>query len=133
MDPAVANLVRDRAGERCEYCRLHQGDAPFFRFHIEHVIPKQHGGGDDPMNLALACQHCNLHKGTNLAGIDPENGQIVPLFNPRSDQWDAHFERRGIRVAGLTPAGRATVEVLQMNAAPRLELRAELLSGGRLE
>jgi hypothetical protein len=85
------------------------------------------------MNLALACQDCNLHKGTNLAGIDPENGQIVPLFNPRSDTWDAHFERRGVRVAGLTPATRATVEVLQMNAAPRLELRAELLSAGRLD
>jgi hypothetical protein len=43
-----------------------------------------------------------------------------------------HFEVRGIRVAGRTAAGRATVEVLNMNAAARLELRAELLSAGRL-
>src|SRR5688572_19074030 len=103
------------------------------RFQIEHVIPKQHGGGDEPANLALACQHCNLHKGTNLAGIDPQDRQIVPLFNPRRDNWETHFEWRGIRVAGLTAAGRVTVEVLQMNATPRLELRAELLSGGGLE
>jgi hypothetical protein len=29
------------------------------------------GGSDDPDNLALACHHCNLHKGPNLAGVDP--------------------------------------------------------------
>jgi hypothetical protein len=132
MDQALANLVRERAGERCEYCRLHQDDAPFYRFHVEHVIPRQHGGDDDPANLALACHHCNLHKGTNLSGIDPETGTIVPLFHPRRDDWDSHFERRGIRVAGRTAAGRATVEVLNMNATARLELRAELLSAGRL-
>jgi 5-methylcytosine-specific restriction endonuclease McrA len=33
------------------------------RFHIEHVIPRQHGGSDDADNLALACPDCNLRKG----------------------------------------------------------------------
>ena len=131
MDETVANLVRDRAGNRCEYCRLHQDDEPFFRLHIEHIIPKQHDGPDDPSNLALACHHCNLHKGPNLAGIDPETDVIVPLFHPRRQAWDEHFEVRGIRVAGRTPAGRATVRVLQMNAAVRLELRTELRAAGR--
>ena len=126
MDRAVANLVRERAGHRCEYCRLHQDDAPFFRFQIEHVIPKQHGGTDELSNLALACHHCNLHKGPNLAGIDPDTGQMVVLFNPRTQGWDDHFERVGAPVNGRTAVGRATVRVLAMNADVQRDLRAEL-------
>lgn len=90
MDPALRERVRTRAGQRCEYCRLHQRYAPFVSFHIEHIVPRQHGGSDDPSNLALACHRCNLHKGPNLTGIDPESGQVVQLFNPR-DSVDPNF------------------------------------------
>jgi hypothetical protein len=132
MDALTANLVRDRAGNRCEYCQLHQDDEPFARFHIEHIIPKQHGGGDDLSNLALACNRCNLHKGTNLAGIDPETGAVVPLFHPRRELWALHFEMRGIYICGRTATGRTTIRVLDMNASGRLELRTELRALGRL-
>ena len=132
VDVGIANLVRDRAGNRCEYCQLGQADEPFARFHTEHIVPKQHGGGNETWNLALACNHCNFHKGTNLAGIDPETGAIVPLFNPRRDLRALHFEMRGIYVAGRTATGRTTVRVLNMNATPRLELRTELRASGRL-
>jgi 5-methylcytosine-specific restriction endonuclease McrA len=126
MDAATRRLVWELALDQCEYCGLTQQAAPFSSFQIEHVIPKQHGGTDDPSNLALACYHCNLHKGPNLAGIDPMTGEIVPLFHPRRDTWDDHFaEREGV-IVGLTPAGRATVQVLAMNAPGRLRLRAEL-------
>lgn len=131
MEETVANLVRDRAGGRCEYCRLHQEDEPYFRFHVEHIIPRQQGGDDDPRNLALACHRCNLHKGPNLSGIDPETGAIIPLFHPRRQSWEGNFEVRGIRVAGRTPTGRATVRVLEMNTTARLELRTELRVAGR--
>ena len=30
----------------------------------------------DEDNLALACAHCNRHKGPNLAGFDPETGML---------------------------------------------------------
>jgi hypothetical protein len=132
MEPTVRNLVRDRAGDQCEYCRLRQADEPFLRFHVEHVIPRQHGGGDDASNLALACGHCNLHKGPNLAGIDPETDAIIALFNPRREPWDDHFQVRGMYIAGRTATGRATVRVLDMNASVRLELRAELRGLGRV-
>jgi hypothetical protein len=36
MDPAAHNLVRQRAGERCEYCRLPE-NAIQIPFHVEHV------------------------------------------------------------------------------------------------
>jgi hypothetical protein len=109
MDPALRSLVRRRAAERCEYCRIHQDADPFFRFHIEHIIPRQHGGSTDATNLALACHHCNLHKGPNLSGIDPGSGTLTPLFNPRLQTWEEHFSLQGVTIVGLTPQGRATV------------------------
>ena len=69
------------------------------------------------MNLALACRSCNLHKSAHLTGPDDLTGAEVPLFNPRADRWDEHFEcdlDRG-EVRGRTAAGRATVERLRMN------------------
>jgi hypothetical protein len=95
-------------------------------FHIEHIIPRQHGGTDDLANLALACYHCNHHKGPNLTGIDPEAGAITPLFNPRTQRWSEHFVRQGLDVIGLTAIGRTTVRVLAMNSDAQRELRAEL-------
>ena len=51
MDAALRALVQERAGRRCEYCRLHEDDYDLFAFHVEHVIAKQHGGLDDPHAL----------------------------------------------------------------------------------
>ena len=132
MHSATRRLVRTRAEQRCEYCRLEQKQAPFALFHVDHVIPRQHGGSGEPDNLALACHHCNLHKGSNLTGIDPDSGQITPLFNPRKEVWSRHFVLRSPLVSGLTPVGRATVRVLAMNAPDRIQLRAELQKGGDL-
>ncbi len=126
MFAALRRLVRRCAGERCEYCRLHQSDEPFLRFHIEHVIARQHGGRDEPANLALACHHCNFHKGPNLSGIDPLTGEIVPLFHPRRQKWKRHFRWEGARVVGRTRSGRATVAVLNMNSPERTAPREAL-------
>ena len=69
--------MRNRAGNRCEYCQLRQEDSPLAALHVEHIVPKTHGGTDDLENLALACIDCNLHKGPNLTGIDPERDQVT--------------------------------------------------------
>lgn len=125
MDAALRNYVQERAGNRCEYCHMGQDDEPFYRFHIEHIIPRQHGGTDDLTNLALACHSCNLHKGPNLTGLDPLTAQIVPLFDPRRQVWTEHFTQQGAMITGLTPTGRTTVNLLKMNAVSRIELRHE--------
>ena len=130
MDSAIRRLVWERAGRRCEYCRLHQNHELFFRFHIEHIIAKQHGGSDEPNNLALACHHCNEHKGPNLSGIDPRTGKVALLFHPRRQKWDRHFRFVGPTVVGRTPCGRATVGVLAMNVRERSETRAQLMAAG---
>ncbi len=95
--------------------------------HIEHIVPRQHGGVDDQSNLALACHRCNLRKGPNLTGIDPVTGAIVPLFDPRRDRWLDHFRLRGAIIEGVTTVGRTTVKVLSMNDTRRVE-RRELLA-----
>ena len=118
--------MRRRADERCEYCGLRQ-ERSQLRHHVEHIIAKQHGGSDDSDNLALACHRCNLHKGPNLTGIDPETRQIAPLFHPRRDLWSDHFFFEGVRVSSLTAVGRATVHVLDLNDARRLEVRSEIM------
>lgn len=126
MDLTVRQLVRRRAGERCEYCHLPQAAVPSASFHIEHIVARQHGGDDDLSNLALACDRCNLHKGPNLTGIDPETESVVPLFHPRHDFWDDNFRWNRTEIVGLTASGRATVRLLNMNAKRRLQLRKEL-------
>lgn len=123
MTEAVRHLVRQRAKHRCEYCQLHQDDSPLAALHIEHIRPIKHGGSDALENLCLACIDCNLHKGTNLTGIDPETDEITPLFHPRRDNWDEHFFWNGISITGRTSVGRATVRVLVLNGDDRLDLR----------
>lgn len=123
MTEAIRHQVRQRAGNRCEYCQLHQDDSPLAALHIEHIRPKKHSGTDALGNLCLACIDCNLRKGTNMTGIDPTTDRIEEVFNPRRDAWRDHFAWEGIRIIGLTPTGRATVQVLDMNGDDRLDLR----------
>jgi hypothetical protein len=127
MKAALERDIRRRARGCCEYCRFPQAHH-FKKFHIDHVIAEQHGGPTVAENLALCCSHCNFHKGPNLSGVDPITKQIVQLFNPRQDRWSDHFDFNAATIVGLTPAGRATVGVLNMNAAVRVRLRTELIN-----
>ena len=133
MDETIRQLVRNRAGNRCEYCLLPQRYAVVVRFHIEHLRARQHGEDDTPANLALACPHCNRFKGPNLTSYDPETDELMPLLNPRTQSWQEHFALDGIMIVGLTPIGRATVRLLHMNAEDRLKVRAVLKERGELE
>lgn len=117
-------LVRERAGNRCEYCQLHQDDSPLSSLHIEHIIPRKHGGSDEMDNLTLACIDCNLHKGPNLTGIDPQTNKVTELFHPRRQRWSVHFAWEGSSLVGQTAIGRTTVRVLDMNSDDQIALRS---------
>jgi hypothetical protein len=123
MDPATRNLVRRRAADRCEYCGLHQDQSPLAALHIEHVLPRKHGGSDMQENLALACVDCNLRKGSNVAGYDPQTGVLTELFHPRRQAWSDHFEWRGILIVPKTAVGRVTDQLLELNSEDRIQLR----------
>lgn len=123
MDSATRQLVRTRAANRCEYCGLLQEHSPLASLQVEHIVPKKHGGNDDLQNLALACIDCNLSKGSKLTGIDPETSKVTELFNPRTQPWEDQFQWQGVEIVGITPTGRATVRVLNMNSEEQLQLR----------
>jgi len=128
MDAATRRFVQQRAGNACEYCRLAQDDEPFASFHVEHIIARQHGGVSHPDNLCWACTSCNLHKGPNIAGIDRQTDQLVPLFHPRQQVWEEHFEWNDAVIVGKTPIGRATTVVLAFNRPENIELREALIA-----
>jgi hypothetical protein len=76
---------------------------------------------------------CNLKKGPNLSGIDPPTGLLTALFHPRQHQWLEHLSAHvatliplGIEIRGLSPVGRATVQVLGLNEEMRQIVRYEL-------
>jgi hypothetical protein len=123
METATRNLVRQRAGFCCEYCQLAEANSPVARPQVEHVRPKKHGGSDHIENLALACIDCNLRKGVNLTGIDDATGDIVILFNPRTQSWADHFLWSGLQIVGRTAVGRATIAVLTLNSPDRMQVR----------
>jgi hypothetical protein len=123
ISPAIRAQVRTRARDCCEFCGLGQERELFFTFHVEHIIARQHRGADDLENLALACYHCNLHKGTNLTSLDPQTGELTALFHPRLQRWSDHFLMNGTLVTGTSAVGRTTVALLKMNAPDRRRLR----------
>ena len=132
MDAATRVLVRRRARDQCEYCRMPQEATPFIPFHVEHIIAIQHLDEvhDDLSGLAYACDRCNAFKGPNLSSIDPETGEKVDVFNPRTDVWSDHFDLSEGKIIGLTPIGRATARLLNMNHPRRVELRLQWLAEG---
>ena len=127
---ALRQTVRQRARGCCEFCRVPEVGV-LFPHEPDHIVPEQHGGETTLENLALACFHCNRHKGPNLTSIDSETRQIVPLFNPRTDRWSDHFRAEGPRITPLTPTGRATAALLKFNAPGRLRTREALMQAGR--
>lgn len=109
-------LVRKRANYLCEYCHSPERISTS-RFTIDHIQPRSLGGSDEPDNLALACSRCNQRRYNFIVGQDTETSSILPLFNPRQQQWSEHFiwSANGITIIGTTPIGRATCTRLDVN------------------
>ena len=120
--------VRRRAAERCEYC-LFPEVAAELPFHLDHIIAQKHGGQTESENLAWACFSCNLRKGPNIAGFDPESDELTRLFHPRRDTWLHHFVWDRVWLRGKTPIGRATI-VLDINHPDSLAVREALRDEG---
>jgi hypothetical protein len=125
IPPAIRDLVRQRAGGKCEYCHALER-WQYVPFTVDHVIPLAEGGADDPDNLALACFHCNRSKADRLTVLDSDSGGHVLLFNPRQDEWSEHFSwsADGLQIVGLTAVGWATVEALELNRERAIRIRA---------
>jgi hypothetical protein len=119
--------VRELAGNCCEYCRVAEDDR-LSRFQVDHIIPIKHGGGDEIDNLCLACLKCNSFKGANVAALDPATGSATKLYDPRRQVWDDHFQiNPDATLTGLSAEGRATIEVLRINEASRVQHRRMIM------
>jgi hypothetical protein len=129
LSAETREFVRRRASNVCEYCRMPE-DASVLPHQIDHIIGRQHRGTDDPENLCLACIHCNLKKGPNVASIDPQTNLVTALYDPRTQDWIDHFQLIEARIVGLTPEGRATAALLDKNGEGRVRLRQTLLRRG---
>ena len=135
MTPArVSSKLRqeviERAEGRCEYCLFPQ-DSSFLSFELEHIIAEKHGGESVLENLALACPYCNRYKGTDLGSLDTRSGKLTSFFNPRTQDWREHFQLDGSQIIPLTPEGRVTVTILQVNHPNRIAERERLIKAGR--
>ncbi|MEM7531564.1 MAG: HNH endonuclease [Chloroflexota bacterium] len=115
----------------CAYCQSAEeniGDS----LSIDHIIPASKDGPTEFENLCRACRRCNETKNDRVDGIDPVTRAKAPLYNPRMQQWDDHFQwdQTGTRIIGLTPTGRVTVLVLDMNNELIQFARRRWVAGG---
>ena len=99
---------------------------PKFHHEIDHIIAEKHGGKTSADNLALTCWRCNRYKGSDLGSFNPETRNFSFLFNPRNQEWKSHLMFSEVVIVGLTPEGRTTVKLLQMNTEERLAERQKL-------
>ncbi len=132
ISAALRRLVYDRANGCCEYCFTPEF-AAFASHEVDHIIAEKHGGSTQGDNLALSCSLCNKHKGSDLASIDPQTGEMMSLYHPRRDCWPEHFSLTGAEFAPLTPVGRVTVRLLQLNRSDRVEERRLLIEADVLK
>ena len=128
---AVRRKVRERAGNRCEYCR-HPAAFSCAPFVCEHVLPRARGAGSTLAELAWACPACNGHKYAKTHAPDPETGRSARLFNPRRQRWARHFawNTDALLIEGRTATGRATVAALHLNSPALVNLRRALAAVG---
>jgi hypothetical protein len=128
----IRETVAARAERRCEYCRL-PDRLQAGGFELDHILPASRGGPTSLDNLAYACPHCNDRKWAHVDAPDPASDQIAPLFHPRNDRWDDHFDwsqATPFEIMGSTPTGRATVARLQLNHPELMQIRRELAKLG---
>jgi hypothetical protein len=131
ISDAVKQRVRQRAGNRCEYCKSHQ-DYLMGWLQVDHFWPVSKGGSNSEDNLCLACELCNQYKWNQTEAIDPDTNEICMLFNPRSQLWEEHFiwSRDGVTISGLTACGRATIVALKLNNPLALKVRGHWVDAG---
>ena len=113
-----ANKCESEPKDPCEYCHSPEQICTT-RFTIDHILPRSLNGSDHLNNLAFACRRCNERRYNFVAGYDQITETIVPLFNPRQQQWSDHFiwsadgkeileprlvEQRAIALISMIPA-----------------------------
>jgi uncharacterized protein (TIGR02646 family) len=113
----IRTALRDETRRKCAYCESrmeHVSPA-----HIEHIIPKSRRPDlvCEWSNLTIACQTCNVNKGTYF-------DLVCPLLNPYVDDPKAHLRWKGPWVIPISAdTGKVTVTRLDLNRSELLYKR----------
>ena len=67
--------VLNRDAYTCYYCGIDNAT------HVDHVVPKAMGGGDELDNLVAACASCNQRKGSKSQGLFLATNSAPPVFS----------------------------------------------------
>lgn len=127
---ALRRQVIERARGRCEYCLIPQMYSSEV-FHIDHIVSEKQLGPTEAENLAWACAICNLNKGSCVSVRFYEEKILVPLYNPREDDWSEHFMLGSSgQITALTMVGKGTIRLLQLDHPDRIEERRLIMSMG---
>jgi hypothetical protein len=112
----LRHLIRESDRHRCCYClttELNCGSRMVF----DHIYPRAKGGETSFENVCLACRACNEYKSDTTEALDPITDRLAPLFSPRGQKWQDHFQwvQGDAEIHGKTAVGRVTVAILRLN------------------
>jgi hypothetical protein len=128
---ALQRAISSLSDDHCEYCWYPAAFSPS-SFHYDHIDPLANDGATILENLARACAGCNGLKQDKTHYYDPVTFQFTRLYHPRKQSWHDHFQWSDdeLLIIGTSPAGRATVELLQVNRQANINLRQLLIPVG---
>jgi hypothetical protein len=131
LSASLRDQIKRDAQNRCGYCLAPQS-LVYAPLEIEHIVPRSRGGASEQHNLWLACRLCNGFKAGQTSARDPVSGVIVPIFNPRAQNWWTEFSwsEDGVEIIGLTACERATIAALQLNNLVSVEIRRRWVTVG---
>lgn len=112
----LRSQIQQADRQSCCYCLTTEANSGI-PMTFDHIQPRSKSGATSFENVCLACRTCNEYKSDSTEAEDPLTGEVVSLFNPRTQQWSEHFTWSPdvTRVEGVTAVGRATVAALRMN------------------
>ena len=55
---------------------------------LEHIVPRNHGGGDDVVNLAVACAKCNALKGSRIDVLPSQDPKFLRVIEGLQQERD---------------------------------------------
>jgi hypothetical protein len=79
-------------------------------------------GHNNRRSTAMGRDRCNLHKADRISVTSSVNGDVIPLFNPRLDDWSNHFEWDDYTLVSKSEIGRVTIQALDLNHDRRIRI-----------
>ncbi len=126
-------------GKYCIYCGLHQEHSG--RLEREHIAPKgtKHHPQFmfEPLNLVLACHHCNVELKGEYNSISKISKEYVKckfnIIHPYLDNFDEHVihaVKNGkalIKAAPRSRKGKNHIKLFELDSVPKTDKRSGLL------